>query len=149
MVGFSMMHQNARERVFPVTHKHKVGTLLMFAVRNIFSQPGRLQATLRELAAEGQVSAALAELDDPLGFLVHEGGASSVVDACYRYVRYEPGVDVVLFGTGSPAHLKTNIDSLLKPPLPKADHRKIGELFGHLIGVGLDAPHVSAPRTKL
>jgi L-galactose dehydrogenase len=148
MVGFSMMHQNARERVFPLTRKHKIGTLLMFVVRNIFSQPGRLQATLRELAAEGQVSAALAENENPLGFLVHDAGASSVVDACYRYVRHEPGVDVVLFGTGSPAHLKTNIDSLLKPPLPESDHRKIGELFGHLVGVGLDAPHLSNPRPK-
>jgi aryl-alcohol dehydrogenase-like predicted oxidoreductase len=148
MVGFSMMHQNARERVFPVTRAHKVGTLLMFAVRNIFSQPGRLQATLRELAANGQVSASLADSDDPLGFLVHEGGASSVVDACYRYVRHEPGVDVVLFGTGSPAHLKTNIESLLKPPLPAADYQKLSELFGHLVGVGLDAPHLSNPRPR-
>jgi hypothetical protein len=120
----------------------------MFAVRNIFSQPGKLAATLRELAAEGQVAAVLADSDDPLGFLVHEGGATSVVDAAYRYVRHEPGVDVVLFGTGSPAHLKTNIDSLLKPPLPEADHRKLGELFGHLVGVGLDAPHLSNPRPK-
>jgi len=148
MVGFSMMHQNARERVFPLTREHRVGTLLMFAVRNIFSQPGRLQAELRQLADGGQVAAALAELDDPLGFLIHEDGASSVVDACYRYVRHEPGVDVVLFGTGSPAHLKTNIDSLLKPPLPAADHAKIGELFGHLIGVGLDAPHLSNSRPR-
>ena len=149
MVGFSMMHQNARERVFPLTRKHRIGTLLMFAVRNIFSQPGRLQAALRELAAEGQVSSAIADSDDPLGFLVHAGGASSVVDACYRYVRHEPGVDVVLFGTGSPAHLRTNINSLLKPPLPEADHLKIGELFGHLVGVGLDAPHLSPTRPRL
>jgi aryl-alcohol dehydrogenase-like predicted oxidoreductase len=148
MVGFSMMHQNARVRVFPLTRENSIGTLLMFAVRNIFSQPGRLQATLRELAAEGQVAAALAENGDPLGFLLHDGGASSVVDACYRYVRHEPGVDVVLFGTGSQAHLKTNIDSLLKPPLPQADHAKIGELFGHLVGVGLDAPHLSNPPRK-
>ena len=148
MVAFSMMHQNARERVFPLTRKHRVGTLLMFAVRNLFSQPGRLQQTLRELAVEGQVSAALAENPDPLGFLVHDGGASSVIDACYRYVRHEPGVDVVLFGTGSSSHLKTNIDSLLKPPLPEADQRKIAELFGHLVGVGLDAPHLSNPRPK-
>jgi len=140
MVGFSMMHQNARERVFPVTRAHKVGTLLMFAVRNIFSQPGRLQATLRELAAEGQVSAALAESDDPLGFLIHDGGASSVVDACYRYVRHEPGVDVVLFGTGDPEHLRANIASILKPPLPETDRRILAKLFGHLVGVGLDPP---------
>ncbi|HWB52155.1 MAG TPA: aldo/keto reductase [Stellaceae bacterium] len=143
MVGFSMMHQNARERVFPLTLQHKVGTLLMFAVRNVFSQPGRLQATLRALVAEGQVSRELAETENPLGFLVHEGGASSVVDACYRYVRHEPGVDVVLFGTGNAAHLKTNIGSLLKPPLPAADHETIGRLFGHLVGVGLDAPHLA------
>jgi aryl-alcohol dehydrogenase-like predicted oxidoreductase len=148
MVGFSMMHQNARALVFPLTGANRVGTLLMFVVRNIFSQPGRLQATLRELAAEGQVPAALAESDDPLGFLIHSGGASSVVDAAYRYVRHEPGVDVVLFGTGSPAHLATNIDSLLKPPLPAADHEKLGELFGHLVGVGLDAPHLSNPRPR-
>jgi aryl-alcohol dehydrogenase-like predicted oxidoreductase len=148
MVGFSMMHQNARERVFPVTRAHKVGTLLMFAVRNIFSQPGRLQAELRGLVERGEIAAALAENPDPLGFLVHDGGASSVIDSCYRYVRHEPGVDVVLFGTGKAAHLKTNIDSLLKPPLPEADHKKIGELFGHLVGVGLDAPHLSNPQRK-
>jgi aryl-alcohol dehydrogenase-like predicted oxidoreductase len=145
MVGYSMLHQNAHRRVLPLTREQKIGTLLMFAVRNIFSQPERLAATMRELAAEGKVSAALAESDDPLGFLVHEGGASSVVDAAYRFVRHEPGVDVVLFGTGSPAHLKTNIDSLLKPPLPEADRDKLRELFGHLVGVGLDAPHLSSP----
>ncbi|HEY1797240.1 MAG TPA: aldo/keto reductase [Stellaceae bacterium] len=141
MVGFSMLHQNARARVFPVTRANGVGTLLMFAVRNIFSQPGRLAATLKELAEDGQVATDLA--DDPLGFLIHEGGASSVVDAAYRYVRHEPGVDVVLFGTGKPDHLKTNIDSLLKPSLPEADHGRLGELFGHLVGVGLDAPHLT------
>jgi aryl-alcohol dehydrogenase-like predicted oxidoreductase len=141
MVGFSMLHQNARARVFPVTRANGVGTLLMFAVRNIFSQPGRLAATLKELAEDGQVAADLA--DDPLGFLIHPGGAANVVDAAYRYVRHEPGVDVVLFGTGKPDHLKTNIDSLLKPPLPEADHRRLGELFGHLVGVGLDAPHLT------
>ena len=36
-VGFHMMHQNARERVFPLTRANRVGTLLMFVVRNIFS----------------------------------------------------------------------------------------------------------------
>jgi aryl-alcohol dehydrogenase-like predicted oxidoreductase len=148
MVGFSMMHQNARERVFPLTRENQIGTLLMFAVRNIFSQPGRLAETMRALAAEGQILASLADSEDPLGFLVHADGASSIVDAAYRYVRHEPGVDVVLFGTGSTSHLKTNIESLLKPPLPEADHRKLGELFGHLVGVGLDAPHLSNPRPR-
>jgi aryl-alcohol dehydrogenase-like predicted oxidoreductase len=147
MVGFSMMHQNARDLLFPLTRANRVGTLLMFAVRNIFSQPDRLAATMRELAADGQVPLALAEQPDPLGFLVHPGGGSSVVDAAYRFVRHEPGVDVVLFGTGDLGHLHTNIDSILKPPLPAADHQKLRELFGHLVGVGLDAPHLS-PRAR-
>ena len=53
MLGFHMMHQNARDRVFPLTLANRVGTLLMFAVRNIFSQPERLRATMRDLAAAG------------------------------------------------------------------------------------------------
>ena len=58
----------------------------------------------------------------------------------------EPGVDVVLFGTGSPEHLRTNIASILKPPLPEADRLQLTTLFGHLVGIGLDAPHLSRTR---
>jgi len=146
MVGFHMMHQNARARVFPLTREQRVGTLLMFAVRNIFSRPDRLAATLRELAAAGQVPPALAQSPDPLGFLVRDGGASSVIDAAYRFVRHEPGVDVVLFGTGDRDHLRANLASILKPPLPQDDQSRLASLFGHLVGVGLDAPHLTPPR---
>jgi aryl-alcohol dehydrogenase-like predicted oxidoreductase len=140
MVGFHMLHQNARRRLFPLTMQARVGTLLMFVVRNIFSQPERLRAEMRDLAAKGQLPAWLAQEENPLGFLVHEGGASSVTDAAYRFVRHEPGVDVVLFGTGEIAHLKSNIESILSPPLPEADRARLAELFGHLSGVGLDLP---------
>ena len=67
----------------------------------------------------GRVPQWLAEASDPLGFLIHEGGASTVPDAAYRFVRHEPGVDVVLFGTGDPEHLRANIASIVKPPLPE------------------------------
>jgi L-galactose dehydrogenase len=143
MIAFHMMHQNARASVLPLTREHRVGTLLMFAVRNIFSRPERLRATLRDLAAAGEIPQALADSPDPLGFLVHEGGASSVIDAAYRFVRHEPGADVVLFGTGDPEHLRSNIASILKPPLPEADRARLASLFGRLVGVGLDAPHLS------
>src|SRR5215831_10936924 len=33
--------------------------------------------------------------------------------------------------------------SLLKPRLPESDRGKLAELFGYLVGVGLDAPHLS------
>jgi len=140
MLGFHMLNQQARHKVFPHTQAKGIGTLLMFVVRSIFSIPGRLQTTLQTLAAEGKVPDWLAQTDDPLGFLVHEGGASSVIDAAYRFARHEPGADVVLFGTGNPAHLQSNIDSILKPPLPREDIEKLYALFGELEGVGLDLP---------
>jgi aryl-alcohol dehydrogenase-like predicted oxidoreductase len=140
MVAFHMMAQNARRAVFPATRAHNVGTLLMFAVRSIFARPAQLAGTMRELAEAGKVPDWLARSGDPLGFLVHSGGASSLTDAAYRFARYEPGVDVVLFGTGDRAHLQANIESLLKPPLPESDRARLAELFGHLVGVGLDVP---------
>jgi aryl-alcohol dehydrogenase-like predicted oxidoreductase len=140
MLGFSMMHQNAGKRLLPRTREKGVGTLCMFAVRNIFSKPDVLKKTFAELAAQGKVQAALAAADNPLGFLVHSGGAESVVDAAYRFARHSPGIDVVLFGTGNVAHLRSNIASILRPPLPTADVQKLHELFGGLVGVGLDLP---------
>jgi aryl-alcohol dehydrogenase-like predicted oxidoreductase len=138
MVGFHMMHQGARANVFPVTRQNRIGTLIMFAVRSIFADPPRIARELRALAQKGVVEKWLGDSDDPLGFLVHEAGASSVIDAAYRYARYEAGVDVVLFGTGNAAHLRANIASLLKPPLPEPDRAKLAALFGHLSGIGLD-----------
>jgi aryl-alcohol dehydrogenase-like predicted oxidoreductase len=140
MVAFHLMHQVARTQVFPLTLENRVGTLLMFAVRGIFARREQLAATMKDLAEAGQVPAWLGETDHPLDFLIHENGASSLTDAAYRYVRHEPGVDVVLFGTGDAEHLRTNIDSILKPPLPVADRAQLQELFSHLRGVGLEAP---------
>ncbi|MDR3529910.1 MAG: aldo/keto reductase [Rhodopila sp.] len=144
MVAFHLMDQVARTQVFPHTIANRIGTLMMFAVRGIFARPAQLAATMQELARAGQVPAWLAETDDPLGFLVHPEGASSITDAAYRYVRHEPGVDVVLFGTGDAAHLRTNIASILKPPLPASDRAKLQELFSRLRGVGLEAPPARA-----
>jgi aryl-alcohol dehydrogenase-like predicted oxidoreductase len=138
MVGFHMMHQGARRDVFPVTQQKGIGTLIMFAVRSIFADPPRVAREMKELAKKGLVEKWLGESDDPLGFLVHAGGAENMIEAAYRFARHEPGVDVVLFGTGDAAHLRSNIASLLKPPLPEADRAKLTDLFGRLEGVGLD-----------
>ena len=140
MLAYHMLNQNARREVFPRTRPLGVGTLLMFVVRNIFSRPGVLAETVRQLAAGGRVPAELAASEDPLSFLVHAAGADSLIDAAYRFARHEPGGDVVLFGTSSSEHLKSNIASILRPPLPKADVERLYQLFGALQGVGLDLP---------
>jgi len=140
MLAFHMLHQNARRPVLERTRANGVGTLCMFAVRNIFSKPGLLPKTVADLIAEGTLAEEGIEPANPLGFLVHPDGALSIVDAAYRYARHEPGIDVVLFGTGNAAHLKRNIASILSPPLPADDVARLNRYFGHLVGVGLDLP---------
>ena len=94
-----------------------------------------------ELVEEGLLPDELrVEGREPLGFLIHESGAHSVIDAAYRYCRHSDGPDVVLFGTGNPEHLKANAESILSPPLPEADVDRLEALFGMLTDVGLDAP---------
>ena len=144
MVAFHLLHQNARTSVFPLTQSTGVATLLMFAVRRIFSQPDRLVATLAELVEQGQLPPALPGDREPLAFIAEQPGLLGIVDAAYRYARHEPGVDVVLFGTGNFEHLRTNIQSILADPLPPATLALVRERFGHLVGVGLDAPNSAA-----
>lgn len=134
MVGYNLLNPSAAERVFPLTRAKGVGTLDMFAVRRALSQPDRLRELIATLIAEGALGEEL-DPEDPLGFLVHEGGATSVVDAAYRFVRHTDGMDVVLTGTGNIDHLKDNIDSILRPPLPAADRDRLAEAFGSLDSV--------------
>ena len=138
MVAYHMLHQSARRTIFPVTREKGIGVLNMYAVRLLFSEKGRLKRIVEQLVDQGQLPEELKSKGEPLGFLLHEGGARSVIDAAYRYCRHTGGVDVVLFGTGNPDHLKANIDSILSPPLPVSDVEKIASLFGELTDVGLD-----------
>jgi aryl-alcohol dehydrogenase-like predicted oxidoreductase len=141
MVGFHLMHHGARTTVFPATRENGIGTLLMYAVRRIFADPPRIKREMRALADKGLVEPWLGASDDPLGFLIHDGGAATLTEAAYRFARHEPGVDVTLFGTGNVEHLRANVAALEKPPLPEADRAKLAALFGHLTGVGLDSHH--------
>jgi len=144
MFAFHMLNQGARRDIFPRTMEQGVGTLLMFVVRNIFSRPGLLAETVRALAAQGVLPADVARNGAPLDFLVHPGGATSILDAAYRFARHEPGADVVLFGTSEIAHMRANVSSILAPPLPAADVSRLEQIFGHLRGVGLDLPTTTA-----
>ena len=139
MLGFHMMHQVARRNCFPGTMANGIGTVIMFVVRSIFSIPGRLEESMAQLIFEKRVPDWL-DGDNPLGFLVRDGGADTIIDAAYRYARHEPGAEVILFGSGVEEHIRTNIASILRPPLPAEDLVRLEELFGALEGVGLDLP---------
>lgn len=130
MVGFNLLNPSARERVFRRAMEHDIGTLIMFAVRRALSQPDELARVCAELEQRGVFPAGALDPDDPLGFLVREGCAGSVVEAAYRFCRHEPGAHVVLTGTGSPDHLAANIEAIEKDPLPPEDLARLKELFG-------------------
>lgn len=132
MVGYNILNQTARATVFPLTVEKSVGVLIMFAVRRALSRPERLRTVVRELVQKGLIDADQLDLDDPLGFLVHEGGAVSVPDAAYRFCRHEKGVHVVLSGTGNPEHLKANLKSFSRSPLPETDVERLREVFARV-----------------
>ena len=140
MLASSIMNHNAKKIIFPRAIEKNIGTMLMFVVRSLFSVPGRLQRDVRELVTNGLLPKWFSELENPLEFLIKEGGASSVMDACYRYARHQRGANTVLFGTGNLEHLETNLASILAPSLPEDCLNKIDEYFEHLEGVGLDFP---------
>jgi aryl-alcohol dehydrogenase-like predicted oxidoreductase len=140
MLAYSLMNQGARRKIFPTTARRGIGTLLMFVVRNIFSNAPYRRAVAAKLVEQGQLDAALLADGDPLGFLVSDGAAESITDAAYRYARHEQGADVILFGTGSKDHVEDNVESILRPPLPPAIVERLHRSFGHLTGVGLDLP---------
>jgi aryl-alcohol dehydrogenase-like predicted oxidoreductase len=140
MLAYSLVNQGARRRVFPVTQRRGIGTLLMFVVRNIFSNAAYRRDVFAKLVERGQLDPSALSNGDPLEFLVAEGGAQNITDAAYRYARHEQGADVILFGTGNKAHVQANVDSILRPALPAPVVERLHRLFGHLNGVGLDRP---------
>lgn len=135
MVGFNLINQSARERVFPATIAKNIGVLVMYAVRRALSRSERLAQAIEELIAKGQLDPDEIDRADPLGFLIHEGGAVSLPDAAYRFCRDEPGTHVILSGTGSAAHLQANLASFSRPPLPEADRRRVEHIFRHVDAV--------------
>jgi len=129
MAGFNLLNQSARERLFVKTQEKGIGVLCMFAVRRALSQPAALQELLRDLAAQGLVDANAYDPDAPLDFLLQDGSATGLPDAAYRFCRYEPGIHVVLSGTGNPEHLEANAASLTRPPLPEPHVERLRHLF--------------------
>lgn len=105
MVGFSLLNQSARERVLALTRAKNIGVLDMFAVRRALAQPSALREMVADLAQQGHLDGRAFDPDDPLGFLLEENVAESIPDAAYRFCRDEPGVHVVLVGTGNVSHL--------------------------------------------
>ncbi len=130
MVGFNILNQSARERIFPITTQKGIGTLCMFAVRKALSNPEILRKVMSDLAAEGLVKPGSFDPNAPLGFL--EEVAGSISEAAYRFCRWEPGLDVILSGTGNLEHLRANAASINAGPLPEEVVERLRTLFARV-----------------
>ena len=129
MVGFNLLNPSARRTVLPLTQQHDIGTLDMFAVRRALTRPEALRELLDELIEQGKLDPQQLDEPEPLAFL------GDVVEAGYRFCRHEPGIDVVLFGTGNVDHLADNLRSLSAPPLPADAQERLAKLFGEIDSV--------------
>jgi L-galactose dehydrogenase len=128
MVGFNILNQSARDRILAETRRRGIGVLCMFAVRDALSRPEKLRETVGELISQGLIARDVVDLQNPLAFV--EQVADSLPDAAYRFCRAEPGIDVVLSGTGKTAHLEQNVASILRAPLPDRVRSRLIDLFG-------------------
>ena len=129
MVGFNILNQSARDRVLIKTIEKNIGVLNMFAVRLALSKPKKLKRAIKILIKNNQINPSDFNIEDPLSFLAEPNRPLDLVDAAYRFCQHEPGIDVVLSGTGNLAHLAANIESFSRPPLPEEKLSKIKRLF--------------------
>ena len=135
MVAFNILNQTARRDVLPVTREKGIATECMFAVRRAFSRPERLREILIELRRSGEIDVEAVDLFEPFKWVMELSDAKTLPEAAYRFCRHEPGIDLVLTGTGNIRHLEDNIASLLRPPLPAEVVERLREIFsrGHSV----------------
>lgn len=129
MVGFNVLNQTARTRVFPVTQALDLGTLIMFAVRRGLNSVAHATEAVAELVARGEVDAGALDPADPFGFIARHPDIAGQLDMAYRFCRHEPGAQVVLTGTGSTTHLDQNLAAIQAPPLPEDVRATLESVF--------------------
>lgn len=130
LVGCNLLNPSAARTVIPMAAERGVGTVLMFAVRRALAEADLLRDICMRLIESRALDAAAIDPSNPLGFLLADGSAKTVTEAAYRYCRHIPGVDVVLTGTRSEAHLLENITAIEGRPLPPSHLSRLETLFG-------------------
>ena len=130
MVGHNMLNQSAGKWVLPYCIEQEIGTINVFTVRNVFSNLERLQQVVAELRTEGLL--AEDSPDQPFDRLLAGGGIQALPEAAYRYAAFTEGVTTVMCGSIRLEHIKRNIASLEKGPLPADKIAWLRRSFGHI-----------------
>ena len=133
MVGFNLFNQSAREQVLNAAIKNNIAVEVMASARNQFSRPELFVEDLVHLVDSGSVTVDGFDRENPWGFLESLGSDGGLTDISYRFAAHEPGVHVVLVGTGKIAHLEENISAFNAGPLPEVVAQRLVGMFGHLV----------------
>ena len=135
MVGFNFLNPSARKSVLVETQRKGIATLGMFAVRRALIDEERLKVLLGRMADAGDLDRAILQEPNLLAALGLEGVCETLSEAAYRFCAFEPGMDCVLSGTSSPAHLIANLDAVRKGPLPAQALARLEAVFGSVDSV--------------
>lgn len=132
MVGFNLLNPSARESVLAHAKELDIGVQNMFAVRRALSDPVALGEALKTAAVAGQLDPSKLDHADPLGSTVNQSDAGSLIELAYRFCRHEPGIHVVLTGTGDIDHLQENVAFINREPLQEQIQARLRDLFGNI-----------------
>lgn len=134
MLNFNLFNQSARNGILPTAIKNDIAIEIMASARSQFSRPDLLIAELDRLISTGELRPDQINPLNPLDFL-HSSDLDldlTLTEASYRFAAHEPGVHVVLVGTGNIAHLEENVDALNRGILPADVRERLRSAFGHL-----------------
>ena len=132
MLGYNMLSPLSGQRILPLAKKHDVGTMIMCAVRSVFSQPKRVAAQLAEWKRDGLLAD---DAPDDLAWV-----SDDLTSAAYKFAAQPQGVSTVLCGTGNVEHLEANVRAILSEPLPPGVPERLKALFvpvGRNVGHGM------------
>ena len=134
MVGFNILNPSAR-RLLPRMYEQGIGTLNMFAVRHAFQNLKSLERYLANMVNRDLIDLKGLEDANPFTEALSSSVCGSLTEMAYRFCRHEPGIDVVLTGTGTKAHLEENIRSIQQPKLPANIQKRLADIFGKVDGI--------------
>ena len=134
MIGFNMLNFSGR-KIIRRAVEQRVGVLDMFAVRRTFREIKELGTHLDQLISNGLLDRGEIERENPFKTALESGECESLADMAYRFCLHEPGMGVVLSGTGSVDHLRQNRTSADRSDLSAGIRTRIESLFGSIDSV--------------
>lgn len=132
MLGHNYINPSAAQLILPQAKEKGKGVMCMYAVRGALAHAEGLRKLVEHLVAQGEVEAGVLDAAEPLDFLLAPGVARSYTETAYRFCRHTPGIDVVMTGTGSLAHLDENIEAIHGGPLPPDVVKRLSDVFGRV-----------------